>query len=226
VQLHVLPDKDTRIPVRSEEVKKEHFGIMYYDELFERFAEIESDAAKILQYHLLHGQKKVKGADLPYDVAGCDAFGGCPYRDKECRLTVRERIESMEAKTSLEERIKSKLGAGAPATPATAPSAAATAVAEGIKAEARAETKRQPELPAINPPESVRGTDPDAPAAQPQGSVRPGDRMEMTARLAEALVASRIFSAEEPRTPQKLAKLAVEYADAVLVELAKPRSSK
>lgn len=224
VQLHVLPDKATRIPIRSEDVKPEHFGIMYYDELFERFAEIESDAEKILQYHLLHEQKMVQGKDLPYDVAGCDAFGGCPYKDKECRLTIRERVESMEAKASLADKIKGKLGlnAGASAsvsapTPTTKPSETAAAVAENIKAEARTEGKKGPE---INPPESA--IEP-VQAPQVSGAVRAGDRMEMTARMAEALVNARH---EDARTPVKLAKLAVEYADALLAELAKPRGGK
>jgi hypothetical protein len=231
VQLHVLPDKDTRIPVCPDDVKKEHFGIMYYDELHERFAEIEKDAKKILQYHLLHEQKQITGATLPYDVSACDAYGGCPYRDKSCKLSVSERIESMEAKLSLADKIKARLSGGsngaaaastanAPTTASTQkPSASARAAADAIKAGAV-------EPPATNPPEQVKGVDPDAtPAASgPRVVVSSGDRMEMTARMAEGLLGSpSAVDFEVVRSPQKLAKLAVEYADAVLAELSKPR---
>jgi hypothetical protein len=85
----------------------------------------------------------------------------------------------------------------------------AQAAASAIKAGAVAP-------PATNPPEQSRGVDPDA-GAKPRAVISSGDRMEMTARAVEGLLASMGVAFEPP----ELAKRAVAYADAVLAELSK-----
>ena len=78
----------------------------------------------------------IPALDVPYDAAGCEAFGGCPFQDK-CNLTPEDRIRSVmsqgEAKETFLARLRARQGGQAtegatphppPTTPATpAPSA-------------------------------------------------------------------------------------------------------
>lgn len=232
VQLHVLPDQNTRVPVCPKDVQKDHFGIMYYDELFERFAEIEQKALKLLEYHRRFEAGEIRGGiDVPYDVGGCDKFGGCPYRDVSCVLTVRERIAGMEAKMKLGEKMKADLaakqaaaGGAAPANGSSTsakPSPGAAAAAAAIKSGA-AEAATKP-LPETNPPEHSRGVDPDAPRSAAV-LADAGDRMGVVVEMAAAIVSSRIYAlGEDKEAPAKIASLAVKVGDAVIVELAKKK---
>jgi hypothetical protein len=218
VLLHVLPDERTPTPECPSEVRKEHFGVMYYSELYERFAEIEGTAAQMLRYH----QAKAKGSDLPYNASACQAFGGCPYRNSQCVLTVSQRIQSMEDQMTLADKMKAAM-AGKPApeekpekpkgtngTSTLSPSDAAAAIAAALKSK-----------PArVNPPEQSKGVDPDASLAQAPGRVSGADRMEMTARMADSLL-SGTYNRHAYESPTYLAATAVTYADAILAELAK-----
>jgi hypothetical protein len=236
VQLHVLLDKSVKVPSCSKEVKPEHFGIMYLDELSERFVEIEETSSKILQYHKLFLAGDIRGAaDVPYDVEGCDAFGGCPYKGVQCVLTFGERVRSMEAKMNLVDKMKAALkGDGKPApAPAAASStkpspevvAEAVVIKNGqpvvVKALVEKFQEKQMELPATNPPEHGNATDPDSVEGKAQAKVSAGDRMGVVSMMASALVSARVFSVEDGRAPVKIAKLAVEIGDAVIAELRK-----
>jgi hypothetical protein len=132
VQLNVVRDEHSRKPQCPSDVRPEHFGVMTLEELEQRFAEIEEIGVEMLS----HFYNKVKATDLPYNIAGCGAFGGCPYRDNPCTLTLAERIDAMEAKNeatnlTLAQKIQQNMAAastGAVAQPqttgATAPAAA------------------------------------------------------------------------------------------------------
>ena len=76
---------------------------------------------------------------------------------------------------------------------------------------------------AVNPPESpsAEAPAPARPRAQATGGVSMGDRMEMTARMADALL-SGAYNRHAYESPTYLAATAVTYADAILAELAKP----
>lgn len=224
VQLHVLLDKSVKVPSCSKDVKPEHFGVMYQDELSERFSEIEETAAKILNYHKLFSSGDIRGAqDVPYDVEGCDAFGGCPYKGVQCVLTFGERVRAMEAKMNLADKMKAAIKAeGSKEKPPAAasspkPSPEAAAAAEAIK------NNRQMDLPATNPPEHGNAVDPDSAEGKAQVKVSAGDRMQIVSMMAASLVSARVFSIEDGRAPVKIAKLAAEIGDAVIAELGKKK---
>lgn len=229
VQLHVLPDRSSRVPPRPKDVLADHFGVMYFDELYERFAEIEQTASKILNYRRLHESGQIRGgADVPYDVEGCDAFGGCPYRGTACVLTVSERIIGMEAKQSLAEKMQQALkgqasGSTSSVKPSEGAKAAAAVIKEGAAAPPPADARQTSLLPEINPPEHSKGVDPDSPAVKAAVVVDAGDRMGIVAAMAASIVSARVYSLDDGRAPGKIAKLAVEIGDAVIAELSKPR---
>jgi len=62
---------------------------------------------------------------------------------------------------------------------------------------------------------------PSRPRAQATGGASMGDRMEMAARMADALL-SGSYNRHAYESPTYLAATAVTYADAILAELAKP----
>jgi hypothetical protein len=61
--------------------------------------------------------------EVPYDAAGCEAFGGCPFRER-CNLSPTERIQSVMSQENQHSAFLAKLRAkregtnGAPVTPA------------------------------------------------------------------------------------------------------------
>lgn len=99
VQLVVVPDKKLP-PPRPDDIPPEYFGVMDYSELMEQFADIESTAAELLE----HRRQGHKARDLDYNVAGCNALGGCPYRGGPCELSFGETIRGHMEQKSLVER--------------------------------------------------------------------------------------------------------------------------
>jgi hypothetical protein len=240
VQLHILPDENSSIPICTDDVRKEHFGIMYYDELFENFEAIEKSAAQMLQYH----HQGAKGADLPYNVEACSAFGGCPYRDNACKISFGERITSMEAQKTLAEKMRLANAASKEpkteepktAAPKTAASPEVLSLAERMKAAAKgkvataaaepastpataAAAPAEEAAPAINSPEEARGQDPDAPVGSNTQLEQARERM--AAHIASGVVNARLYSHDDKRFAVNVAKLSVDVADAVLATLAK-----
>jgi hypothetical protein len=248
VQLHVLRDEHTPVPACGPEVKREHFGVMRFDELYERFDEIEQTSEQILVYRKLHSEGRISGAELPHDATACGAFGGCPYLGKSCKLTVKERITSMEKQQTLADKMeqrKRELAKGAapapaPAAKAAAPAAKTTTATTTTTAPASMSdrmrnklslvakgdpiTTPKPKAPATNPPEQVKGVDPDAELAQWTPTVRAAgsgtarDRTELAAHAMHGLLASGGYKSHD----SSLAETSVRIADAVLAELAHP----
>jgi hypothetical protein len=258
VQLHVLPDKNTAVPECPSNVEKAHFGIMYYDELYENFAKIEHTAARMVQLYADHP----KAMDLPYNADACQAYGGCPYYKEQCTLTLGERIRSMEQQQSLSEKMKasvSKQATAPAAASATVPvvqgaadhAAAAHAVAAHA-AVAKSAVKpsggipklvnqiKKPNapaaaaLPTVNPPEEANGTDPDAPEGQQSatestpatvphvvGAPHAVNHLQVVVHMAQGIVAARLYPDGDARYAGKVAKLAVELAEALEAALAK-----
>jgi hypothetical protein len=226
VLLHILPDERTPIPECPPEVRKEHFGVMYYPELYDNFSRHEGIAAQMLRYH----QEGAKGADLPYNASACQAFGGCPYRNNPCVLTVRQRVQSMEdqltnAVMSLAEKMRASMEGKTAPDPVTAASKTPTssgAIAPSDMAKRLAGALKREAPARVNPPEQSKGTDPDAlaSASSEKCVVSPADRMEMTARMADALLGGT-FNRQVYESPPQLAAAAVAYADAILLELSK-----
>jgi hypothetical protein len=196
VQLHVLPSQSTPVPPCPSNVEKAHFGIMYYEELYESFAKIEDTAAQMVQIYA----DKPRAMALPYNADACQAFGGCPYYQQQCTLTFGERITSMEHQQSLSDKMKAavhkQVEPASASTTVPVVQGAADHAAEKHAAEKAATSKGKPSVgipklmslikgaaaapaavvvpPAVNPPEEANGVDPDAPegattAAEPTG---------------------------------------------------------
>ncbi len=128
--------------------KRVHLRV-YADEVAKQFTSIDERARRI------HALKKVvtDPLDLPPTPTHCDAFGGCPYRDR-CNLSPGEIVDGAAAKaqrrrgedpmseatTGLFARLKAQRdaaaaaagGAPAPASTTPAPEPAATAAPVGI----------------------------------------------------------------------------------------------
>ena len=88
--------------------------------------------------------------DVPYDAAGCEAFGGCPFQDR-CNLTPQERIESVMSQGTAKNDFLAKLEArkkGLTNGSGTHPPAADPAEVESATG-------------AINPPETPETPSPD-----------------------------------------------------------------
>jgi hypothetical protein len=133
VQLNVIFDESVPPPPCPDNVRPEHYGVMTLAELNERFAEMEQVGIQILTYH----HKKLKAMDLPYNVTACGAYGGCPYQDKPCTLTLSERIEAMEAQDqaknlSFADKIRKNMEAAQANSAAGAPAAATAPAAPAI----------------------------------------------------------------------------------------------
>jgi hypothetical protein len=247
VQLHVVRDEHARMPVRPPEVEKEHFGVMTLAELDERFEEIEVTAQEILALY----RDKPRALDVQYNSLACSAFGGCPYSGTVCKLSLKERIENMEAKAeaktlTLAEKIRAKLS-GAPPTPAVPPTDSATnvtapAAAPIPPATPAAAPKGVPSLRgklAAIPSGEAAGVAPSAPASAPAARVNPPEepregrgapgvapaadvRTQIAALAMQGLVTGGLYSLhEDNRYAVKIAAESVKLADALLAALAK-----
>ena len=233
VQLHVIRDEHSRMPVRPPEVEKEHFGVMTLGELEERFEEIEVTSQEILELY----RTQPKAMEVQYNALACSAFGGCPYAGTACVLSLKERIRNMEANSevkslSLAEKIRAKLAAGPPATAAaepstdsatnvTAPAAAPIAPAPSGQGPSIHKKIGAPKTAAAAPVEG-RVNPPEAPQPQREMSAATSDaRTQIAAQAMQGLVASRVYSVEDNRYAVKIAAEATKLADALLAALGK-----
>lgn len=144
------------------------------DQVSETFERVLAAGREIADWHA----QGVRAIDMPYDPKGCDAYGGCPYREN-CNLSSRERLVALMAQQTLKEKMAARKAGGAPA-PVPVPAAvgapqAPAQVAATIAAQAPVTAAPQAAPPAINPPEAaVAATMPQAPqpAMQQQLSLK------------------------------------------------------
>lgn len=187
VQLNVIYNESVSWPSCPDNVRPEHFGVMTLGELEERFAEIEEIGIKILTYY----QQKPKAMDLPYNATACSAYGGCPYQDNPCTLTLGERIRAMEAQEgsknlSFAEKIRQNLYA------------AGKQGAQG--SEQGAEQTATATAPAADPIPPVPVTEEGQPAA-PQQPTSPAPPPGLASLGAAAPAATGGEAAAAPATP-------------------------
>lgn len=198
VQLYVLPEGDFA-PPKPSDVPDAYFGALHYPELMETFAGIEATAAELLE----HRRQRHKAMDLEYNVEGCNAFGGCPYRDNPCKLSFSETIRGhMAQKDNIVERARAAQAAASTGKPQTG-AAAATGQSEipGLDLAARIEASKtvgttseaSPEAvadaqavlaktaaetqggpPEINPPGEAQATPPSEEQAPAASAAEPG----------------------------------------------------
>jgi len=159
VTLYVLPD-DAR-EVQQKDTKT--VGAMSWSELMEQFADIEVTAAELLE----HRRQGHKAIDLPYNIAGCKAFGGCPYAGNPCRLNFKDVLEGHMKQDIVSKAIAAQSGQNtqqdAAAQPVEQSLAAKIAARTAVKAKPAAQeadpavvTQTQAAVgaavPAVNPP--------------------------------------------------------------------------
>lgn len=222
VQLRVLP-ADAPEPSCPDDVNAELFGFMRYSELFDRFDEIEQTSSRILSYHRAFDDRQIKGgADVEYNVEGCDAFGGCPYKGSACVLTLGQYLRAQGAQEETKMQLSEKIREAAKKRREEGSSQAAPAsesAAEAVKA-IKSEKPKFEDAPATNPPESVN-TNMSFDAVEKSSAHDADARSKYAYGLAQAIVQSRIYAPDDARSPSKIARYAVEISDALIKELAK-----
>jgi pyruvate/2-oxoglutarate dehydrogenase complex dihydrolipoamide acyltransferase (E2) component len=186
------------------------------------FQALEERTATMLDHH----RAGRKAMDLPYDLKGCSAYGGCRYQGDPCKLTFSQLLEAdlkqEKKRMDLSAKMKAAAGATAPAAPeepAKAPpklaASAASQASPAAQQEAAATTAAaaaQAAPAAVNPPEASKGVDLDAPAAP----ARVDGRLRMAGNVASGLVGARLFNHHDPGYAEQVGHLAVEITDAIL----------
>ena len=137
--------------------------------------------------------EQIPGLELPYDAAGCEAYGGCPYQSI-CNLTPQERMQSIMSQKNTESaflaKLRAKKGNGAttptphpaPVEPAPDPEippsvptvvnppSAPETVPEAIEEKPKKRRGRRPKAKTATPaPESPPTPTPLAPSPAPEG---------------------------------------------------------
>lgn len=227
-QLIVIPDEyncnipEGRCPTG---VDPKYWGVMRQSELLERFKEIEKTSAEMLD----HFRCEHKAMDLDYNVEGCNAYGGCPFRGAHCNLTLGELVRGHMAQETLADRMKaaqqgeqpgkeqSGEASGAPTNMAERMRAAASSQEGSDAGEAGEASKQQSEPAAVNAGEAKPDTGGTAP-----GVAGPDlTRLLIASEQANGIVAARIYVHTNPNYTDDVGSLAVELADGILKAAAK-----
>ena len=131
-------------------------------------------------------QSGVRALDVSYDASACEAFGGCPFKEK-CNLDARERMMAImsqgEKKANFLSKLQERRGQqpAAEATPTPPPAeepppkngdGAKSGGLFGKLKEKKAEQQTAAPAPAINPPEE--GTEAPAPPPEPPKTTTKG----------------------------------------------------
>lgn len=121
------------------------------EQVDQRFASILDTGREMVAWH----RRKSKAIELPLQAKACDAYGGCPHRDR-CNLSPKERLVSLMAHETLKDKIarkKLEKAAQAAATSASVPEATHTPAAP-TEVQAAPATA----APVVNPPEGQGGS--------------------------------------------------------------------
>lgn len=183
VQLRVLPSGGAELD--DEEVKA---GRLTYSYVEKQFGMIHETALELKR----HQELGHKAKDLPYDIEGCNAFGGCPYRGDPCKLTPTEILRGALKQVNILEQLKAAKEKGAVPASTTKPSAEANAAAEDIKnnatEEAAAAEGTHPTHAQVNPPEEPTS----APASSSTVQKVLGDRLHAASIIAASMANSNM----------------------------------
>lgn len=156
-------------------------------------------------------ERQIPALELPYDAAGCEAYGGCPYQE-HCNLTPRERIQSIMNQKETESAFLSKLrgkkgksngAAGAATHPPPAATAGATEVAPPVPTNSGT----------VNPP-SAPATAPASPPAEEKPKKKRQSRRKKKDEPAAAQSAPEAPPAETPASAAPAPKPAAQAAPA------------
>lgn len=75
--------------------------VMELPHVVEEFEKLKEICRRMAWRH----EQKVRAKELPYNLACCDAYGGCPYRGETCGLSSAERLRAHMAQMSLKEKM-------------------------------------------------------------------------------------------------------------------------
>ena len=182
-----------------------------FDEILPRL-EKTANAARTMREIF---EAKPKALEVPYDAAGCEAFGGCPYRDR-CNLTATERIRSVMTQETEHSNFLKKLRAKrgdngaqaptphpAPAEPAPVPTTAGT----------------------INPTEAPAVVAPSPPPEKPKGKTKGKRKRRTKAEMQAARAAQAAAEDVDTAVAKDNATPAEQAAATALGAPVKPPSS-
>jgi len=145
------------------------FAVMTREQAERVIAEVELTTAEMIRTK----EENPTAATVVQDPTGCDAFGGCPYRDL-CNLTPRQKMKAMVKQVAKENSVLADLAkrkAKKKAEAAEETSAPAeekkTVETTGETVSEQKETKEAPKDP-INPPEKATAPIPTAEDKEPK----------------------------------------------------------
>lgn len=200
--------------------------IMPREHVFAEFEKIKETCREMV----LWLEKKPRGAEMPYQVSACDAFGGCSYRGVQCVLSDAERMRAHMAQQSLRE----KMAARAAQAPAVNPGASEPQPPPQ-------QAPAQASLPTAPPPAQAAAPEP-APVAAPAASPAPeapislAKRMEAKKAAADAAKAATTAApaapiadpaqaeAKPPKAPKAAKPAATDGLQAAVVYLSKEKA--
>ncbi len=102
VQLRVLKDPadfDDMAPDKG--VRPEHYGYVTVDHVLEQWESVYRDGLKMTQLRM----SGAKGVELEPNFSGCSAYGGCPYREQQCRPTSADYLRSAMEQQSIADKM-------------------------------------------------------------------------------------------------------------------------
>jgi len=232
VQLRVLQDgSDFDALPADKGVRPEHYGYVTVDHVLEQWEGIYEDGRKMTELRM----SGAKGVELEPNFAGCSAYGGCPYREKQCRPTsadylrsameqqsIADKMAKMKARLKSDSKPAEEVAAAAPAAPQSSDERAAAMKAKLSKGKAEA---AKPALSVVDGgSEKVEKPAPKKvakKAAAPKKSVNPPEAPEVTPTTLSPLQGrawdlATILLKEQVATGQKLnAKVIAEELQAL-----------
>jgi len=170
--------------------------LTFHSDVMEEFARIETVSREMLDHHRM-GRKAI---DLEYRVAGCEAFGGCPYLDTHCKLTPQEKIRGYMEQQSAADKMRAarqqQEERAAAETPSATPSPATgggeeVTMAAKMRAAKSATTEASPDVvegAAAATAETAAEVQSKPPAVNPPGEAdaKPSEKPMDPAMAAEA----------------------------------------
>ncbi len=173
VQLRVLEDPaafDDMPPDKG--VRPEHYGYVTAAHVLEQWDSIYQDGLRMTQLRM----SGAKGVELEPNFSGCSAYGGCPYREQQCRPTSADYLRSAMEQQSIADKMakmkarlktEKKAPEEAPAAQAQpAPQQSSDERAAAMKAKlSKSPSKEEAKKPALS---VVEGGQPAQPKPEPK----------------------------------------------------------
>jgi hypothetical protein len=224
VQLRVLPEEQHASATRDKGVRPEHFGCVTPEHVSDQWQRIYQDGIEMTQLRL-SGEK---GASLEPDFAGCSAFGGCFYREKQCKPKPIDYLRSAMTQQSIADQMsamkdrlnkknaKKEDAAEKPEDKPKAPSVSgqsASQRAAGMKAKLQA-SKDKPALSVVTGGKSDSEAPPVADSEAPPVAESAASPKSVSKKAAAAAAKKAKPAINPPEAPQGIAALTPQQVQA------------